>query len=76
MGRRNPIAALVVAPKIVMASPRLVRAMETTKQMVTRDRVASRFYLSVNMLPGGRKSCSIVSLQGRIVSGVDMQMTS
>ena len=76
MGRRNPIAALVVAPKMVMASPRLVRAMESMKQMVTRDRVASRFYLDVKVLPGGRKSCSIVSLQGRIVSGVDMQMTS
>ena len=70
------MAALVVAPKMVMASPRLVRAMERIKQMVTRDRVASKFYLCVKVLPGERKSCSIVSLQGRIVSGVDMQMTS
>jgi hypothetical protein len=31
--------------------------------------------LSVNLLPGGRKSYSIVSLQGRIVKGVDIQMT-
>ena len=75
MGRRNPIAALVVAPNMVMASPRLVRAMERTKHIVTKDRVASRFYLSVNLLPGGRKSYSIVSLQGRIVKGVDIQMT-
>lgn len=76
MGSRNPIAAFVVAPKIIMASPRLVRAMERIKQIVTRDRVARRFYLGVKVLPGGRKSCSIVSLQGRIVSGVDIQMTS
>ena len=76
MGRRNPIAALVVAPKMIMASPRLVRAIESTKQTVTRDRVASRFYFSVNVPPGGRKSYSIVSLHGRIVRGVDIQMTS
>ncbi len=70
------MAALVVAPKMIMVSPRLVRAMERTKQMVTRDSVAIRFYFTVKVVPAGRKSCSIVSLQGRIVRGVDIQMTS
>jgi hypothetical protein len=54
----------------------LVRAMERTKQTVTRERVANRFYLAVKVIPGGRKSCSIVSLQGRRVKGVDIEMTS
>lgn len=76
MGRRNPMAALVVAPKMIMVSPMLVNEMERTKQTVTRERVASRFYLGVKVVPGGRKSCSIVSLQGRRVSGVDIKMTS
>lgn len=75
MGNKNPIAELVVAPNIVIASPILGIAREIAKLIVTRIKVQMTFYLDVSFYPGFKKSSSIVSLQGRIVRGVAKRIT-
>jgi len=43
MGRRNPMAVFVVAPSIIMVSPKFFRAIERMKQIVTSKKVALKF---------------------------------
>lgn len=66
---------LVVAPRIVMASPILGMAKETTKLTRVRMKVTNIFYLGESFYSGSRKSSSIVSLQGRMVRGVAKRIT-
>ena len=75
MGRRNPIPEFVVAPKIVMASPMLGIASDNPKLIRTITKVAKTFYLELSLWSGAKKSSSMVSLHGKMVSGVANRIT-
>ena len=66
---------LVVAPKMVIASPMFGIARERKKLTRTRMKVTNTFYLEVNLASGSRNNSSIVSLHGRIVRGVANKIT-
>ena len=58
-----------------MASPRFVRLIDRTKQIRISPKVAIMFCFFVNFYPFGRKSSSMVFLQGRRVIGVEKNIT-
>ena len=75
IGSIKPIAELVVAPKIVIASPILGMAKERLKLIRTMIKVTITFYLGVNFYSASRNTSSKVSLQGKIVRGVAKSTT-
>ena len=75
MGRMKPMPELVVAPKIVIASPMFGIASDKMKLIRIMIKVANAFCFVENFYSGARKSSSSVSLQGRMVSGVAKRIT-
>lgn len=75
IGSINPIPELVVAPRIVIASPMFGIARERKKLTKTRIKVTNTFCLELNLVSGSKNNSSIVSLHGRIVKGVANKIT-
>lgn len=66
---------LVVAPRIVTASPMSGMKRANKQLMVTIMKVDKTFCLVFNLYPAGKNISSIVSLQGKIVKGVANKTT-
>ena len=66
---------LVVAPRIVIASPTLGIAIDRIKLTSTSTNVANTFCFEVILYSGCRNNSSTVSLQGSNVRGVANKMT-
>lgn len=70
MGIRNPIPELVVAPRMVITWPRLSSKKARPYVPSIIRNVHKKFCLNVNLVPGGRSSCSKESLAGRRQKGL------
>ena len=73
IGRRKPIAELVVAPRKVIAVPIFVTGHATAPHTTSRISVSITFCLPVRGLP---MPSSIESLEGRIVNGLVQATTT
>ena len=73
IGKKKPIAELVVAPKIVITCPILITAQLTTQQLSTMMSVHTRFSFLLNRFP---LTSSIESFMGNVQKGEAKATTS
>jgi hypothetical protein len=76
MGSKNPIAELVVAPRIVITVPMLTKGIDKPALTTTITMEMATFYLGDNFASFSPITSSIESLVGKVQNGVANVTTS